>query len=63
MSAHDSRIAAGHAWLSISHMCRMSGRAWRFAVSVISLPPGRPTALLLMPDGFISRGYGRAAFR
>jgi hypothetical protein len=62
MGAHDSRIAVGHAGYLLAICGRLSGRAWRFAVPAVSLPPGRPAALLLMPAGFVSRGYGVPLF-
>src|SRR5262245_29158353 len=54
---HDSRIAAGHTGYLLAICGRLSSPAWRFAVPVISLLPGRSTALLRMPAGFVSRGY------
>ena len=57
MGVHDSRIAAGHAGYLLAICGRLSGREWRFAVPVISLPPGRSGGIVADACGFVSRGY------
>ena len=55
LGVRDSGIAAGQTGYLLAICGRLSSRTWPSVVP-ISLPPSEPTALLLMPAGWASRG-------